>query len=136
MYGSDWPVAEGRGKCISLGDSWIWLTPDNIDLFARYSKNDIVAPALIGFETLRALKQACDECGLTRAEVEDIFWGNAQRLWGDKMRKFVAEHPEPCVLPTPDLARAEDYVRTADNNFTAIVGEEPSAFEKKALQRM
>ena len=44
------------------------LTPDNIDLFARYSENDIVAPALIGFETLRALKQACDECGLTRAE--------------------------------------------------------------------
>ena len=40
------------------------------------------------------------------------------------------------MLPTPDLARAEDYVRTADNNFTAIVGEEPSAFEKKALQRM
>jgi hypothetical protein len=62
MYGSDWPVAEGRGKCISLGDSFIWLTPDNIDLFARYSKDNIVAPALIGFETLRALKQACDEC--------------------------------------------------------------------------
>ena len=35
MYGSDWPVAESRGKCISLGDSFIWLTPDNIDLFAR-----------------------------------------------------------------------------------------------------
>ena len=35
MYGSDWPVAEGRGKCISLGDSFVWLTPDNIDLFAR-----------------------------------------------------------------------------------------------------
>ena len=35
MYGSDWPVAESRGKCISLGDSFIWLTPDNVDLFAR-----------------------------------------------------------------------------------------------------
>ena len=33
-----------------------------------------MAPALIGFETLRALKQACDECGLSRTEVEDIFW--------------------------------------------------------------
>ena len=41
MYGSDWPVAEGRGKCISLGDSFIWLTPDNIDLFARCAQPNI-----------------------------------------------------------------------------------------------
>ena len=30
LYGSDWPVAESRGKCITLGDSFLWLTPDNI----------------------------------------------------------------------------------------------------------
>jgi glutamate-1-semialdehyde 2,1-aminomutase len=35
MYGSDWPVAESRGKCVSLGDSFIWLTPHNVDLFAK-----------------------------------------------------------------------------------------------------
>jgi hypothetical protein len=67
MYGSDWPVAESRGKCITLGDSFIWLTPDNVDLFARYAEGDIVSPALVGFETLRALKQACDETGAKKA---------------------------------------------------------------------
>jgi glutamate-1-semialdehyde 2,1-aminomutase len=69
MYGSDWPVAESRGKCITLGDSFIWLTPDNVDLFARYAEGDIVSPALVGFETLRALKQACDETGAKNGSV-------------------------------------------------------------------
>lgn len=66
------PVAEGRGKCISLGDSFVWITPHNIDLVARYSKEGLVCPALVGFETLRALKQACDELSLTKADVEDV----------------------------------------------------------------
>ena len=46
MYGSDWPVAEGRGKCISLGESFVWITPHNIDLVARYTKEGLVCPAL------------------------------------------------------------------------------------------
>ena len=146
MYGSDWPVAESRGKCISLGDSFIWLTPDNVDLFARCAleplaqsqpassaplltlplllsadaEGDIVSPALVGFETLRALKQACDETGLTRAEVEDVFWGNSQRLWGQRQREFVEAHPSPLALPAPNLGRAEDYVRSANNNSTTL----------------
>ena len=147
MYGSDWPVAESRGKCISLGDSFIWLTPDNVDLFARCAleplaqsqpsapsasllmlplllsadaEGDIVSPALVGFETLRALKQACDETGLTRAEVEDVFWGNSQRLWGQRQREFVEAHPSPLTLPAPNLERAEDYVRSANNNSTTL----------------
>ena len=119
LYGSDWPVAESRGKCITLGDSFLWLTPDNIDLFARYSEDDIVSPALVGCETLRALKQACDETGMGPAEVEDICWGNAERLFGERQRKFVTEHADPLELPEPELARAEEYVRTANNNYTA-----------------
>ena len=59
--------------------------------------------------------------------------GNAQRLWGDRMRQFVADHPEPCALPAPDLGRAEDYVVHANNNFTALTGQPPSEFDKKAV---
>ena len=55
MYGSDWPVAEGRGKCISLGDSFVWLTPDNIDLFARCAQQNI----------RRTFLKFKDVCGLT-----------------------------------------------------------------------
>ena len=70
MYGSDWPVAEARGKCISLGNSFVWLTPHNVDLFARHADQRMVCPALVGFETFRALKQACDEVSLTREDIE------------------------------------------------------------------
>ena len=79
-----------------------------------------MSPALVGFETLRALKQACDETGLTRAEVEDVFWGNSQRLWGQRQREFVEAHPSPLALPAPNLERAEDYVRSANNNSTTL----------------
>jgi hypothetical protein len=49
------------------------------------------------------------------------------------MRQFVADHPEPCALPAPDLGRAEDYVVHANNNFTALTGQSPSEFAKKAV---
>ena len=124
MYGSDWPVAETRGKCITIGDSFIWVTPANIDLISRAAgSKGIVAPALVGFETLQALKQACDEVGLSRAEVEMVFWGTAESLWGETWRQqHEAEGGSaPLPVPAPCLSRAEDYVRRANNGVTQLV---------------
>ena len=62
--------------------------------------------------------------------------GNAQRLYGERMRKFLEEHPGPVALPEPNLERAEDYVRTANNNFTAFVGEESSVYQRKSDEHL
>jgi len=35
------------------------------------------------YEEVYAMKKACEACGLTRADVEDIFYGNAKRLIDD-----------------------------------------------------
>ena len=32
---------------VSVGDSFIWLTPDNVDLVALSAKDGIVSPALV-----------------------------------------------------------------------------------------
>ena len=138
-------MAEARGKCISLGDSFIWLTPHNVDLFGKHSRDDIVSPALVGFETLRALKQACEELSLSRVDIEDIFWcvppatalssgrglsgcaagrrNNAVRLYGERHAAFLAAHPAPLPVPEPDLAAPVEFFRRNQNGATRIVSD-------------
>ena len=36
---------------------------------------------------------------------------------GARHRSFVAAHPAPLGLPAPDLRRAEDYLRNANNGY-------------------
>ncbi len=132
MFGSDWPVAEGRGKCISLGDSFIWITPHNIDLVARYTDEGMVCPALVGFETLRALKQACDELSLTREDIEDIFWNNAVRLYGTQHAEFLKKHPDPLPVPPPSFEHPLSFFEA--NVVDQTYGTKPS--QKGSTQRL
>ena len=41
-----------------------------------------IEPHLVGLEHLRSLKWACWSKRLTDAQIEDIFFNNAARLWG------------------------------------------------------
>ncbi len=79
MWGSDFPVSELRGRCVTIGDGFAWLQPDNI------SWQDYVTscrPALVGLESLRALRDAGDYFGLSEEDFEGIFYGNAVSLLG------------------------------------------------------
>lgn len=79
LWGSDFPVSETRGRCVTLGDGFAWLEPDTVD-FARFAPHG--SPTLVGLESLRALRQAVEGCGLSAEAVEDICAGNALRLLG------------------------------------------------------
>ena len=79
LYGSDFPVTHERGRCVAIGDSFLWLSAANTDFSAGYAE---VQPALVGIESLRALKVACLNLGLGDAGVEAIFYGNAVQLFG------------------------------------------------------
>ena len=48
---------------------------------ASYAETGAVRTALVAVEAMRALKVACDNLKLSRAQVEDIFYGNAARLY-------------------------------------------------------
>jgi len=78
LYGSDFPVTHLRTRCVALGDSFLWLTPENTRLDASYGNIRI---ALAGIEELRALKLACLHLGLNDSEVEAVFHGNAAELF-------------------------------------------------------
>lgn len=78
LYGSDFPVSHMRGRCVALGDSFLWLTPENTKLDAAYAD---VQFALVGHESLRTLKVAALGLSLSDSQVADIFLHNACRLW-------------------------------------------------------
>lgn len=81
MYGSDFPVSHIRGRCVGLGDNFLWLTPDNTKLDAAYAN---VQFTLVGIESLRTLKVAALACGLSDKQVEDVFFNNGAALFADR----------------------------------------------------
>ena len=78
LYGSDLPVSHERGRCVAVGDSFLWLSPQNTDFRAAYGN---IQPALVGHESLRILKLACWNLRLSDTEVEQIFYRNAAELF-------------------------------------------------------
>ena len=78
MYGSDLPVSHLRGKSLGVGDSFLWLYEDTPVSGEKHIK---VHPLMIGLEHLRSVKWACWSEKLTDAQVEDVFWNNAARLF-------------------------------------------------------
>ena len=81
MWGSDYPVSKLCGKAISLGDSFYWIYKKDLEAF---SGNTTFSSWLVGVENLMASRQACMLLDLDRKAVEDIFYGNAARLFGGR----------------------------------------------------
>ena len=77
--GTFYPCSHVVGRYIALGDSFAVLDADNPIFQAKHCA---ITPALVGLEHLRSLKWACWSQKLTDTQVEDIFWNNAQRVFG------------------------------------------------------
>jgi len=78
LYGSDFPVSHLRGRCVAMGDGFVWLYEDTLDWNTVSFKP--LQPVLVGLESLRVLKQAVWHCRLRDSQIEDIFCNNARRL--------------------------------------------------------
>ena len=76
LWGTDFCVSEVRGKAITIGDNFYWLTPDMLGWEKIASCN----PTLIGLESLRAVCEAANCLDLKESDINDIFHGNAVRL--------------------------------------------------------
>jgi glutamate-1-semialdehyde 2,1-aminomutase len=78
LFGTDFPISHARGRSIGVGDSFIWIYGDTPVWGEKHQRVD---PPLVGMEALRALKWACWSERLPDAQVEDLFWNNAARLF-------------------------------------------------------
>ena len=81
MWGSDYPVSRYCGKAISLGDSFYWIYKKDLENFSGATS---FSSYLVGVENLLATRQACILMDLDQKAIEDIFYGNAARLFGGK----------------------------------------------------
>lgn len=78
LYGSDFPISHMRGRCVAVGDSFLWLSADELSRRADYAD---IRPTLVGIESLRVLKLAALNLRLSDAQIEAIFVGNALKLF-------------------------------------------------------
>jgi len=79
LWGSDFPVSELRGRCVTVGDGFAWLQWDTVDWDSPHIQ---AHPVLVAIESLRAMQQVADYFGLDGQDLQDIFCGNAHRLLG------------------------------------------------------
>lgn len=78
MYGTDFHVSHIRGRCVALGDSFHWLYADEMNLTEKHTS---LQPVLIGLESLRSLRLACQRLKLNEQQLDDIFYNNAAMLF-------------------------------------------------------
>ena len=88
LYGSDYPCSHVLGRYIALGNSFTVIDGSNPCI---QTNQGTLTPLLVGLEHLRSLKWACWSLQLTDSQVEDIFWNNAQRVFG----KWLGGQREP-----------------------------------------
>jgi glutamate-1-semialdehyde 2,1-aminomutase len=79
LWGSDYWISEMRGRAVTIGDGFAWLTDQTV----RWeSVSPACRPVLVGIESLRALRDAAGMVGLDRTDRDDIFYANAVHLLG------------------------------------------------------
>jgi len=75
LWGSDFPVSQIPGRCVTTGNGFYWLHP-NTTIPGQGSLQFLP----IVLENLRAHQKAAKTFGLNKEDLTDIFYENAQRL--------------------------------------------------------
>jgi len=78
MYGSDdLPVGVLRGKYVAFGYAWAYLSETNHRLDLSHCEPRMT---FTRYEQLRAMRRAAIRLGLTRGQIEDLFYETARGL--------------------------------------------------------
>ena len=113
LWGSDFPVSEKRGTCVTVGDGFAWINPDRVDVHPNSPACNTLP---VGLESLRALKQAADNFGLNDQDLRDIFHDNACRLFGLR------------GCETPDVQELYTHAKTRIPGGTQLLSKRPEMF--------
>ena len=122
-WGSDFPVSEIRGRCVTTGGYFFWLHPEVL-------KQDFKAPTttdmtLVGIESLLCLREACEDGGLTRGDVEDIFLRNA-------LRTLAPHLPATAAPPATSGEALWQRARTVISGGTGLLSKRAEMFDAKS----
>lgn len=80
LFGTDLPITAHRGKHLCVNRQCIFLTRQRFAWSVSSERPGELNLTFFAYETVRALRRACERLGLGPREVEDICYGNARRL--------------------------------------------------------
>jgi predicted TIM-barrel fold metal-dependent hydrolase len=84
MYGSDdLAVGVGRGKYLTFGHAWCYLTETNHRFDLSHCDGRMT---FTRYESLRAFRRACQRQGFGRREIKKLFYANAKALLSQVLR--------------------------------------------------
>tara|TARA_R100000027_G_scaffold37442_1_gene27547 strand:- start:29709 stop:32057 length:2349 start_codon:yes stop_codon:yes gene_type:complete len=84
LYGSDYPISNLKGRSVTVGESFSWIYEDLENPAAAALNSQM---ALVGLESLSALREAAERHGCSAKDIEDIFYNNAARMLGESGSK-------------------------------------------------
>ncbi len=113
FFGADFCVTEMRSRCVNLADGFLWLDEIRPD----FSRSRFAKPALLGIESLLALKQACHNQHLTDGDIAEIFCHGARRLLG-----------LPLTRQLPDVQAAYREAKEIIPGGTQLLSKRPEMF--------
>ena len=123
LWGSDYAVSEVRGRCVTTGNLFFWLHPELIR--TEHQAPTTSDMTLIGIESLLSLREACDDTGLTRGDVEDIFRRNA-------LRTLALHLPAGTVASPQTGAELWQRARTVISGGTGLLSKRAEMFDAKS----
>ena len=122
LWGSDFPISELRGRCVSTGEHFFWLHPACMVPEPRAGAER--ESTLVGLESLRTLREACEDAGLTRGDLEDLFRRNALRLLAPTL-------PAEAVPPPADGVALWQRARQVISGGTGLLSKRAEQFDAK-----
>ena len=82
VFGSDAPIAFLRGKSVEINNQYAYLMGEAYAIGSSiYDADSAVTFTSFFYEQLRGIKLACERAGLSRSEIENIFFNNAYEIF-------------------------------------------------------
>jgi len=82
LFGSDAPVAFLRGKSVEINNQYAYLMGEDYEIGTSiYDARHAVRFTSFFYEQLRGIKLAAERAGLSRSDIENLFFHNASRLF-------------------------------------------------------
>ncbi|SDS48242.1 aminotransferase class III-fold pyridoxal phosphate-dependent enzyme [Opitutus sp. GAS368] len=123
LWGSDYAVSELRGRCVTTGSLFFWLHPELIRSEHQAPTNSDMT--LVGIESLLSLREACEDTGLTRGDLDDIFLRNA-------LRTLAPHLPAAAVAPSSTGTELWQRARTVISGGTGLLSKRAEMFDAKS----
>jgi len=96
LFGSDAPVAFLRGKSVEINNQYAYLMGEPYDIgTALHDPRNLIRFTTFFFEQLRGIRLAAQQAGLSRSEVENLFFDNASRLFSEIATRLHGHRKNP-----------------------------------------